>query len=262
MGERNGPRIGPLSRGLALSPIRHVTVLPPASVDAVVNEPVIHEETADVAHQLKTPLASLIGYSKILRGNWGRISEERRDEYFGVIERQGHRMLLMIEGLLEASRAGLAPEALRRRPLDLQGLINATVETAYGVSASHNIVLQMPRGDLGLYGDANAIEHVLSNLLDNAVKYSPERSTITIVVLEQGQTVHVSVSDQGSGIDPDDAPHIFERFRRGPNESASGAGLGLCIVRSLVFAHGGQVWADTNPSGGAIFTFTLPRRTP
>jgi two-component system, OmpR family, sensor histidine kinase KdpD len=112
-----------------------------------------------------------------------------------------------------------------------------------------------------VYGDRSAVEHVLANLLDNAVKYSEEGTAIDVTVEPVEDEVHISVSDRGPGIPGEMLSDVFDRYRRADGApSSGGVGLGLFIVRSLIQGHGGRVWADNRPGGGATVTFALPLR--
>ena len=218
------------------------------------------EGVATIAHELKTPLASILGYSRMLRSGWDSLDASRRDEFFDVVDHQGRRLQRLIEDLLESARIDAGLPVVRREPLDLAGAVRGAVATVTGLAGARMIEVVVPEDDLGLYGDANAIEHVLTNLLENAIKYSPDETLISVTVTERGREVRVSVSDQGSGIDASDLPHVFERFRRG-NGVVKGVGLGLHIVRNLVHAHNGRVWVHSDAGAGATFTVALPRRS-
>jgi signal transduction histidine kinase len=109
--------------------------------------------------------------------------------------------------------------------------------------------------------DRQRIEQVLLNILDNACRYTSPGGTIRLSARREGSVVHVSVLDQGPGIAPEDLPHIFERFYRGDKSrarSSGGTGLGLAIAKALIEAHGGSIWAENAPTGGARFHFTVP----
>ncbi|MBI4728514.1 MAG: GAF domain-containing protein [Acidobacteria bacterium] len=217
---------------------------------------------ATITHELKTPLTSLLGYMTILRRRGDTLPAEQREEFFGIMSRQGERILRLIEELLQSSRIEAGAGRLRREHLDLAGLIDTVVTQMRSVAREHSISVSVPVQDLGIYGDPIAIEHILSNLLDNALKYSRADGTIAIEVADGCGEVRVSVSDEGIGIAEEDLPHIFDRFRQasGGGRGRGSVGLGLYIVRGLVEAHGGRVWAESNQGRGSIFTFSLPRR--
>ncbi|MGH2830413.1 MAG: sensor histidine kinase [Actinomycetota bacterium] len=218
------------------------------------------DAVATIAHELRTPLTSLMGYARMMRHNWEAIDAGRRADMFDVIEEQGRRILRLVEHLLEAARVGAGMSELRREPLDVHAIVAAAVRTVEGLD-SHHIRVDVPAGDLDVFGDAMAIEHVLTNLLENAMKYSPEGSTVFVVAGDAGAEVRVSVRDQGSGIATKEIPHVFDRFRRADDSGAQGVGLGLYIVRGLVAAHGGRVWLQSPAGVGTTVTFSLPRRS-
>ncbi len=217
---------------------------------------------ATITHELKTPLTSLLGYAQILRKRATELKPEQREEFFQIMTRQGDRILRLIEELLQASRLEAGAARLRREPLDLHAIAKGVVDDLASMARSHELAFDVPPEDLGLFGDATALEHVLSNLLENAIKYSGPDTTIRLSVEEQGNEVFIKVADQGQGIEPEDLPFIFERFRQahGTGRTRTSVGLGLYIVRSLVTAHGGRVWADSKLGVGTTFVVALPRR--
>ena len=219
---------------------------------------------ATVTHELKTPLTSLMGYATILRKRALELNPEQREEFFSIMARQGERILRLIEELLQSSRLDAGGAKLRREPLNL-GAIAKEVETSLtSVAKTHTLAIEVPDRDLGLFGDPTALEHVLTNLLENAIKYSEPGTEIRLSVDESDNEVLIKIADRGQGIDPEDLPHIFERFRQANSQgrTRNSVGLGLYIVRSLVTAHGGRVWADSTVGKGTTFTIALPRRAP
>ncbi|MHB8513126.1 MAG: sensor histidine kinase [Actinomycetota bacterium] len=218
------------------------------------------DELATIIHELKTPITSMIGYSRMLRANFDRLSKIRREECFEQIERQGRRMLHMIEDLLESKRLDAQEPRLSRSALDIQAVVKHAVGTVNGLVENHLIIVDVPDRNLGVFGDALAIEHAITNLIENAVKHSPLGSTVSVRVREHSSEVRIEVSDDGPGIAADDIPHVFERFRRASSTSR-GAGLGLYIVRGLIAAHGGRVWVESIHGQGTTFTIALPRRS-
>jgi K+-sensing histidine kinase KdpD len=217
---------------------------------------------ATVTHELKTPLTSLLGYAQILRKRATELKPEQREEFFSIMAKQGERILRLIEELLQSSRLEAGAPKLRREPLDMKAIAGELEKELSSMSRSHDLEFTVPDKDLGLYGDATAIEHILTNLLENAIKYSKPDTTIRFSVEELGNEVHIKIADEGQGIEPEDLPFIFERFRQaqGNGKTRNSVGLGLYIVRSLVTAHGGRVWADSKLEQGTTFTVALPRR--
>jgi len=229
----------------------------PLDVDRGENH--VPDAVATIAHELKTPLASILGYARMLRAAGDTLDPRRRDEFFEVVEQQGRRLTHMIDDLLQFARTDAGPQKLSRTPVDIAGVVDRAVSTVSGLSGDHIIHTSVPDGDLGLYGDAAALEHVLTNLLENAIKYTPDATVIEVVVAGHRHEIRISVADKGPGIDPADLPYVFDRFRRGSGV-VRGVGLGLHIVRTLVEAHDGRVWAESPPGEGATFTVALPRR--
>jgi two-component system, OmpR family, sensor histidine kinase KdpD len=230
----------------------------PASDDQIVSASEA-ASLANLAHELRTPLTSIIGYVKMLRRRADVMTPEQRSEYLAICDRLAQRQLRLVESLLESARLEEGTP-LRRERLDLQVIVRETVEGLGGVVAGHHVVQEVPSYDLRLYGNPDAVEHALSNLIENAAKYAQAGTRITVRVREVGDEVLVSVADQGPGIPSSDLPHVFDRGRRLANDSERpGAGLGLSIVRALVNAHGGRIWAESTEQGATI-SFTLPRR--
>jgi two-component system, OmpR family, sensor histidine kinase KdpD len=219
------------------------------------------EFLAVVSHDLKAPLTAILGYSRLLRDLGARATEDQTRDFTQVIERQAGRMLQMIEQLLMATSVEQGAPVLSREPLDLERIVREEVTAFGGVLAGRPVEVTIPQELPIVYGDRSAVEHVLANLLDNAVKYSDEGTPIDVTVEPSDDEVHISVADRGPGIPGEMLTDVFDRYRRadGP-PSSGGVGLGLFIVRSLIQGHGGRVWAENRPGGGAIVTFALPLR--
>jgi signal transduction histidine kinase len=218
---------------------------------------------AAITHELKTPLTSLLGYASILRKRVDALPKDRREQFFEIIQRQGERILKLIGELLESSRMESGLAKLRREHIDLHLIVNTVVAGMKPVARRHTVQVDLPAEDPGLYGDPSALEHVLTNLLDNALKYSPKKTTVRIWFDVEPSEIRLNVSDQGSGIPPEELPHIFERWRQGTDieRQRSSVGLGLFIVRSLVEAQGGRVSATSVVGRGSTFTVSFPRRS-
>jgi signal transduction histidine kinase len=218
------------------------------------------DAVAQVTHELKTPLTSLLGYATILRKRADTIAPEQRTEFIALMEKQGQRILRLIEELLQSSRLDSGQTKLQRAHVDLPAIAR-DVAREIGTGRGRQITVDAPPEDLGLFGDAAALEHVLTNLIDNALKYSGDDTTVRIAIGEGEGEIFFTVSDEGRGIPADQLTSIFERFQQASNARGGGSvGLGLYIVRSLVQAHGGTVWADSDIGKGTTFTVTLPRR--
>jgi two-component system sensor histidine kinase KdpD len=217
---------------------------------------------ATITHDLKTPLTSILGYVKLLRRAGENLTSEQAATFTDVIERQGKRILEMVQQLVEVTRLEEGPPALARELLDLALIVDEQVLAVGGMLGGRRLDVNMPSQLPETFGDRNAVEHILMNLLENAVKYTKDGDLIEVAVTPGDGEVRISVTDEGPGIPEGDLPKVFERYRQASGDSAKGSvGLGLYIVRSLTQAHGGRVWAENVPGKGARITFTLPVRT-
>jgi signal transduction histidine kinase len=213
------------------------------------------EFVAVAAHEFRTPLAAVIGVLSTLKAHGTELDDEVRIELIDGAQAQAERLSRLVEDLLTASRIEdgvlrLHPEVVKPRALVSEA------ERASG--AVGRVQVELHRVD-PIVCDSDAIVRVLTNLIDNARKYSPEESPIVISVTQDDEAVRFSVRDSGPGVPPGERESVFERFRRLDGHGKPGAGLGLYISRGLVEAHGGRVTIGDAPEGGAEFAFTVPR---
>ena len=219
------------------------------------------EFLAVVTHDLKSPLTSILGYVRLLNQLGEGATVEQAREFNRVIEKQAQRMLDMIEQLLMATSLEEGAQILSRERLDLRAVLGEQVAAFAAVLGDRTIQVHIPEEIPSVFGDRSAVEHIMANLLDNAVKYSPDGSAIEIALNPASDEVRIGVANQGPGIPEDLLPAVFERYRRGNRGPSEGSvGLGLFIVRSLTQGHGGRVWAENLDEGGIRVTFTLPLR--
>jgi signal transduction histidine kinase len=227
------------------------------------------ELLAIVSHDLKNPLAAIKGNSQLL---WRRVARmdvddaEKLTMLLNRIDEAASRMNLLISDLMDFGRLQAGQSlTLQSRPVDLVTLANNVARELQNTTDSH--VIRVDAGVASLAGmwDGPRIEQVLSNLLANAIKYSPQGGPITVRVYrrEDGRAA-LSVSDQGLGIPPQDLPHIFEWFRRAKNTSGriSGAGIGLASARYIARQHGGDIEVESVPGEGSTFKLVLPVEPP
>jgi signal transduction histidine kinase len=213
------------------------------------------EFVAVLAHEFRTPLAAVIGVLSTLKTHGSVLEDEIRDELIDGAQAQAERLARLVDDLLTASRIEDGVVRLNLERVDVRDLVS---DAARASETTGRVAVQVPRVE-PLVCDADAIVRVLTNLLDNAKKYSPDDSPIEIVVSQGRERVRFAVRDSGPGIPPQDRERVFERFRRLGEGVKPGAGLGLYISRGLVEAHGGEVTVGDAPGGGAEFAFTLPR---
>ncbi len=217
---------------------------------------------ANVSHELRTPIAAALALAETLEG--GVDDPEQAARFHQRLTGELERLKEIVERLLRLSRIESEAEEFHFRTLVLDALIHEVMERVAPVAGREQVALAFDGGAQGLQvrGDEDRVSEVLSNLLDNAIRFSPPGSTITIAAGTVEGMAQVSVRDQGPGILPSDRTRIFERFYTGDaarttNDDREGTGLGLAIARHIVSRHGGQIWvSDETP--GATICFTLP----
>ncbi len=214
---------------------------------------------AAVSHELRTPLAQIRMFSEtlLLRRDGG---PEERARWLGVIGREARRMGDLVENVLALSHLEEPRIRLSRRPLDV-GEVVEDVAATYGPHAAERgvrVEAHVP-GPVIAQADADAMRHVLVNLVDNALKYGPPGQTVRLEALRSREGVLVAVSDQGPGIAPEDRRRLWKPYTRLESGGrVGGSGLGLAVVHRLVEQHGGAVRVEDAPGGGARFVVTLP----
>jgi PAS domain S-box-containing protein len=214
-----------------------------------------------VSHELRTPLSHIKGYaSSLLQPDVEWDLETQRD-FIASIERQADRLARLIGDLLEISQLDAGGTArLEREPVAPTTLVERGLRQAAPNATAHPMHTDLA-ADLPLVlADASHIERVLSNLVENAAKYSPEGAPIAVKVRRDGDVVVFAVHDQGTGLTDEEKQHLFERFYRSPRvkHRTPGTGLGLAICREIIRAHGGKIWAESVEGDGSVFRFTLP----
>ncbi len=211
-------------------------------------------------HQLKTPLTSLLGATRLLQDGWKVLDDAQREQFIAMIVRSGGDLSHRIDGLLTEARADVQSRELVPVDLDLGEFVNAITRATDGLTADHSVRAHVEAG-LHLCADPDALHQVLGHLLDNAIKYSPRDSAVNVVVSSTSEGIAILVVDEGRGL-PEEID-VFEAFKRadgGVIGTTPGIGLGLHIVRNLVEAMGGTVTAEANPWRGSTFTVRLPDR--
>ena len=224
-------------------------------------EAVRRDFVANVSHELKTPLTSIAGYADTLMDRG--IDAETRQRFLGTIVANARRMQQLVDDLLDLSRVESGRWLARPQRVDLRAATNETWD-AFAVRAAGRqvqLALDIAPDAASITMDADALRQILSNLIDNALRYSPAGGTITISSAASGDGVAVRVSDQGSGIASEHLTRIFERFYRvdpARSRDEGGTGLGLAIVRHLVEAHGGRVDAESELQRGTAIQCWFP----
>jgi signal transduction histidine kinase len=208
-------------------------------------------------HQMKTPLTSLLGATRILHDGWLDLTEAERDSFLDMAMRSALDLSGRVEGLLIEARADVQSRDLAQADVDLVELVEL-VTRAFDAATDHRVHAQVEKG-LRARANTTALHQVLGHLLDNAVKYSPAQGAIRVLAHSTPGGVAIAVVDEGVGLPM--GVDVFEAFQRGDDEHvgiAPGIGLGLHIVRNLIEAMGGSVTAAANAESGTTFTLCLP----
>ena len=217
---------------------------------------------ANISHELKTPLTSIHGFSEALLD--GTIDDPPGIQRSArVISDESTRVLRLVQELLDLSRLESGQVSMQQDDVNLNELFEHVTEVFALRSEDSGVALNVNlQGRPHIRGDFDRLEQVMNNLLDNAFRHTPKGGTVRITSRNfQPETVQITVSDTGCGISPEEVPHLFERFYRSgnnPNGAKKGHGLGLAISREIIRAHGGEIWATSEPGKGTTFVFSLP----
>jgi PAS domain S-box-containing protein len=212
-----------------------------------------------VSHELRTPLTLIHGFAELLVLR-DMPAERQRSSAVEILD-ASRRLARLIDDLLSVSRMESGRLVLDPRPLDLATVVERILSPFRAMAARHTLRTKLPANLPVVWGDPDKVEQILTNLVGNAIKYSPGGGEVLVTVDVDGDTVQVSVRDQGIGMSPRDMGQLFEKFYRVDREEvrrAGGTGLGLYITKRLVEMHGGRLWAESWPGVGSVFRFTLP----
>jgi signal transduction histidine kinase len=215
-----------------------------------------------VSHEFRSPLTSIRQLSELL--DLGRVpSEERRATYYKTLVRETARLQRLVEGLLNFGRMEAGARSYRFERVDAAWLARA-VATEFETQvagAGRSIELNGPEAECVLKADPEALTVALRNLIDNALKYSPDEKRVWVDWRSEGEFIAISVRDRGLGVPASERKAIFGKFVRGQAAAIAnvkGSGVGLAMVRHIVAAHGGQIQVDSEPGQGSTFTMLLP----
>ncbi len=216
--------------------------------------------TRAVSHDLRTPLTAIQGQAQLLqRGMRGTEIDERLARSLDSIVANTKRMNSMIQDLVDSTKLESGQMQVERQPVELRSFLLELMERSGAGLDSERIRLEMADGVCVADADPNALSRIVTNLLSNALKYSSDGTEVTVSAEVTDGWVTMSVADQGTGIPPEDLPHVFERFYRSSTARRfDGLGLGLYITRMLVEAQGGTVRVESDMDRGSTFSFTLP----
>ncbi|MBC7811154.1 MAG: GAF domain-containing protein, partial [Burkholderiales bacterium] len=215
---------------------------------------------AMISHELRTPLTSIKGFATTLLAEDVTWDAQSQREFLMIMDEESDKLKELIEQLLDVSRLQSGTLRVNTEPQPLSRIVERALTQLQTLTADHTFELQLPDNLPPVLADEQRIAQVLVNLVDNASKYSPPQTRITIAAQQAGQYVQVDVSDEGEGIPAEDRSNVFEAFHQVERKSQSqmGAGLGLAICKGLIEAHGGRIWIQDGGRPGTTISFTLP----
>jgi PAS domain S-box-containing protein len=216
------------------------------------------EFTSLVSHEFRTALTGIQGMSELILV--GDMKAEDVHEYSGYIFKEAERINRLITDMLDLDRLEAGKMKMTMAPVDLNSMIQDLVDRNIAVTTSHRFATDLTPGELVITGDSDRLIQVLTNLVSNAAKYSPDGTEILISSHRYGDMAQFSVRDHGVGIPADFASHLFGRFERYDKNPAKviGTGLGLAITRQIVEMHGGKIWVESGTGDGSVFHVAIP----
>lgn len=221
------------------------------------------ELTQNIGHELKTPVASILGFTDTLLAN-PDISDTVRQQFIERANAQARRLTALLQDLSMLNKMDHASELLVRERVDISVMVaDITLETSQALTARRMTFRNCLPNDVCIQGNKHTLYSIFRNLTDNAISYAGEATTIELFTRETPTAWHFTFTDNGVGVAAEHLPRIFERFYRvdkGRSRQLGGTGLGLSIVKNAVALHGGTIVATANPGGGLRFDFTLSKQ--
>lgn len=218
---------------------------------------------ATVSHELRTPLTSVVGSLGLLRGGAAGVLPSAARQLVEIAENNARRLIRLTNDILDLEKFGSGQMTLELAHADLTDVVRQAVLENEVPAAAKSVTLRImaPEEPLSVMADRQRLLQVATNLLSNAIRHTPEHSTVTVTTQVSDGKALVRISDQGAGVPEAYREHIFDRFVQAPMQGAPvGTGLGLAIAREIIARHGGNIWVEEAPGGGASFAFTLSRR--
>jgi signal transduction histidine kinase len=217
---------------------------------------------ANVSHELRTPLSSIQIFSETLKEGKAT-SKDKQDQYLDTITSESDRLARLVDNVLDFSRLERSSKQFDFQPVDVSEVVGSTVEACRfyaeqrGATINLNMAEDLPR----IMADSAALSQMLTNLVDNAIKYSEDESQITVNLFRRGDNIVIQVVDRGIGIDEEDVKKIFDKFYRGKNAAnlgTGGTGLGLTMAKAVAEVHGGDILVRSKKGEGSRFSVILP----
>jgi signal transduction histidine kinase len=220
------------------------------------------EALAVLSHEMRTPLAAIKGYSTALLLEEVQWSDEKQKEFLGFIDEECDNLQVMVTDILDSSLIDIGQFTLEYQPIRLEKIAAETAEDMQRRSDLHKLVVDFPKDFPIVDADPLRIRQIIRNIIDNAIKYSPDGGLIVIRGEVRPSYVVVSISDQGVGISPEDLIPLFDKYFRVKSPTGfyvPGTGLGLPVARALVEEHKGRIWAESKVGEGTTLSFSIPR---
>ena len=220
------------------------------------------EIMAILSHELRIPLSAIKGYSTALQLDEVDWTQEKQQEFLHLIEDECDSMQVMLTEILDSSLIEVEQLNLQREPIRLHQIAGDVAHEAQRRTDKHHVVVDLPADFPIVEADRRWIRQVFRNILDNAIKYSPDGGLVIVRGEVRPEDVVISIADQGLGISPEDLIPLFERFHRvkaATNYHIPGTGLGLPIARAIIEAHGGRIWVESKLRRGTTVFFSLPK---
>ena len=208
-----------------------------------------------VSHELRSPLTSVKGFTKTLLAKWDRFSDEQKRQMLETVNEDADRVTRLLGELLDVSRIDAGRLQLARRMVELPSVVSKVLE-GFRVRSDRDYIDEFDADLPAVYADPDKLAQVLNNLVENATNYG--RGTVTVTATTDGSHLRCTVSDVGGEIHASNLSSIFTKFYRRPGERHAGTGLGLYISKGIIEAHGGKIWAESEPDVATRFHFTLP----
>lgn len=222
-----------------------------------------NEFVSMASHEMRTPMTSIKGSLELLLGGYAGELPPEATELLGISLTAVDRLVRLINDLLDIAKIESGKMELQMARLDIGDCIRKSMRSLRALAEAHKVSIRCEQQDNlpQVLGDRDRLEQVITNLLSNALKYTPPESQVSIVARARDNVVRVSVSDQGGGIPADQLEKVFDRFCQLAG-AKKGSGLGLTICRALIQQHGGRIWAESELGRGATFHFELPAIPP
>ena len=215
------------------------------------------ELISKIAHELRSPLTSVKGFSSMLITRWDRFTDEQRYQFVETIAADAERMGRIVSEVLDLARMETGRIELTKSMVELKPLVEAAADRSAELPGAERVVIEV-EDELTAWADAGRLESVIANLIENAIKFSDE-GAVTIVARGLDSNTEISVTDEGVGIAPELLPQVFSGpAERGGRATPTGSGLGLYLSRGLIELHEGHIAADSAVGKGSTFTVTLP----